>query len=91
LEPGINAAKRSGVEPVKAVAAAAVLADKAGAAEQAEMLGDGGAGDRESTSDLSGGLVALAKEIEDRPAGGVGQGAEDGVAGMRNGTASHDV
>jgi hypothetical protein len=89
-EPMIDGTERLGIKTVEAVAADAVFADQAGTAEQAEVLGDGGAGDGKGAGDLAGGLVALAKEIENGAAGGVGQGAKDGVRRMGNRTVSHN-
>jgi len=73
------------------MAADAVLVDKAGAAEKAKVLGDSGTGDRESAGDLSGGLMAVAKEVQDGAAGGVRECAEDGVGRMSNRMVSHNV
>jgi len=87
----VDRAKRLGIELVIAVAADVVLANQAGAAEEAKMFGDGGAGDGKGAGDLAGGLVSLAEQVEDGAAGGVGEGAENGVRGMGNGTVSHNV
>jgi hypothetical protein len=87
----IDRAQGLGVETVNAVAANPVFADEAGATEKAEMFGDGRARDGEGVSDLSGGLVALAEQVEDGAAGGVGEGAEDGVRRMGNRTVSHNA
>lgn len=83
VEPVVNGAKWLGIEMVVAMAADAVFANEASTAEKAKMLGDGRAGDGEGACDLSGGLVAKAKEVEYGAAGGVGKSAEDGVGGMR--------
>jgi hypothetical protein len=91
LEPMIDGAEGLRVETVKAMAADAVFADEAGAAEQAEVLGDGRAGDWEGARDLSGGLMALAKEVEDGAAGGIGEGPKDGIGRMGNRAVSHNA
>jgi len=91
VEPLVNGAKRLGVETVIAVAADAMFLDEARAAEQAEMFGDSRARDGEGAGDLAGGLLAAAEQVEDGAAGGVGEGAEDGVGGMRNGKVSHNA
>lgn len=91
LEPTIDGAEGLRVETVKAVAADALFVDEMGVAEQAEVLGDGRAGDWEGASDLSRGLMALAKEVEDGAAGGIGEGAEDGIGRMGNRVVSHNA
>ena len=78
LDPGVDGAERFGIQLVDAVAAFAMFADQVGAAQQAQVLGDGGTGDREGFGDLSGGLAAAAEEIEDGAAGGIGEGLEGG-------------
>jgi hypothetical protein len=83
-EPLIDGTERLGIQTVEPVAAETVFADESGTAEQAEVLGDGRARDRKGAGDLAGGLLALAKEIENRAARGVGQGAKNGVRRMRN-------
>lgn len=91
LEPMIDGAEALRVETVKAVAADALFVDEMGVAEQAEVLGDGRAGDWEGASDLSRGLMALAKEVEDGAARGIGEGAEDGIGRMGNRVVSHNA
>ena len=81
FEPGVDGAERFGIELVDAVAAFAMFADQVGAAQQAQVLGDRGTGNRESSGDFSGGLAAAAKQIEDGAAGGIGQGLEGGFGG----------
>ena len=60
VEPGVYGAERFGIELVDAVAAFAVFPDEVGAAQQAQVLGDGWTGDREGSGDFSGGLAAPA-------------------------------
>jgi hypothetical protein len=78
VEPGVDGAERLGIELVDAVTSFAVLPDQVGAAKQAQVLGDGGAGDREGSSNFSGGLAAPAQVIEDGATGGVGKSLEGG-------------
>jgi hypothetical protein len=95
LDPGINRAQRLGIELVNAVAAFAMLAHQMGAAEKTQMLGNGGARDGEGAGDLSGRLSTSAQEVENRAAGGIGQGLEGGcgVTGRRicNRSVTHNV
>jgi hypothetical protein len=91
IEPGIDGAERLGIELVDAVAALAVFADKVGATQKAEVFGDGGAGDREGSSDGSGGLAAATEKIEDGAAGGIGKGLEGGFWGICNRTVPHNA
>jgi hypothetical protein len=95
LDPGIDGAERFGAELVHTVTTFAVLADQMCAAEQAQMLGDCWAGDRERFGDLSGGLAAAAEEIEDGPAGRIGEGLEGCLRcsdrGICNRTVTHNV
>ena len=58
LDPGVDGAERLGIEFVNAVTAFAMFADQVGAAQQAQVLGDGRARDREGFGDLSGRLAA---------------------------------
>jgi hypothetical protein len=78
LNPGVDGAERLGIELINAVAAFAVLADEMSAAQQAQMLGNGGTGDWESAGNLSRWLAAAAEKIEHRAARGVGEGLEGG-------------
>jgi len=87
----VDRAERLRVEAIETVAADAMFADKAGTAEQAQVFRDGGSGNGKRASNPSGGLVALAEEVEDGAAGGVGEGAEDGVSRMGHGTVSHNM
>ena len=87
----VDGAQGLGVEAIVAVAADAMFADEAGAAEQAQVLGDGGAGNRESVGDLSGGQVALKEKVENGATRRIGEGAEDGVGRKRNGRVSHNA
>ena len=65
------------------------------AAEKAQVLGNGGAGDGESSGDLSGGLATAAEEVEYGSTGGVGEGVEGRFlylgGGIRNRTVTHNV
>ena len=64
------------------LAAGAVGGDQARVAELGEVLGDGRLRHIEAGSELFDGMVGSGEEIEDGAAGGVGDGAEDGVGGM---------
>jgi hypothetical protein len=91
LEPMIDRTERLGIQMVEALAAETVLADQPGTAEQAQVFRDGRSGDGKAAGNLASGLLALAKEIENRATGGVGQGPKDRVRRMSNGTVSHNV
>ena len=78
VEPGIDGAQRLGIKLIDTVAALAVLPHEVGAAQQPQVLGDGRAGNGKSLGDLSGGLAAAAKQVEDRTPRGVGEGLESG-------------
>jgi hypothetical protein len=79
FEPRVYRTQRLGVQPINAQAAFAMLADEMCAAQQAQVLGDGRAGDGKGARDLSGRLAAAAQEIENGAAGGIGQGLERGL------------
>ncbi len=81
VDPGINGAQGFGIELVDAVPALALLADQMRAAQQAQVLGDSGTGDRKGAGDLPGGLAATAEKIEDGAANGIGEGLEGGLGG----------
>ena len=90
LEPVVDRTQGRWVEAVVTMAADAMFADEVGAAKQAKVLGNGGAGDGESAGDFAGWLVAVAKEVQDSAAGGVRESAEDGVW-MGNQVVSHNA
>jgi hypothetical protein len=91
VEPVVYGAEGFGIELVDAVAAFAVLVHEVGAAQQAKVLGDRGAGNGEGSGDFSGGLAAPAQEIEDGAAGGVGEGLEGGFGGICNRSVTHNA
>jgi len=95
LDPGVDGAQGFGIELINPMAAFAVFADEVSAAQQAQVFGDGGAGDRESSGDLSGGLAAAAEKVEDGAAGGIGEGLEGGFGvagcGICNRTVTHNA
>jgi hypothetical protein len=72
LDPGVDSAERLRIELVDSIAAFAVFADQMGAAEKAQVLGDGGTGYGKGFGNLPGGLATAAEEIEDRATGGIG-------------------
>ena len=77
-EPGIDRLEWFRVQPVDAVTAVAALFDEAGTAQQTQMLGNGRAGNGKGLSDVPGGKATAAEEVQDGPACGVGECAEDG-------------
>jgi len=79
IEPCVHRPQGFWIEVVNAVAAFAVLPHQVGAAEQAQVLGDGGTRDGKSSGDFSGGLAAAPQEVEDGAAGGVGERLEGGL------------
>ena len=89
IEPGIHDAKWPGVEAVNAVAAVAAFFDEAGAPQQAQMLGNGGTGNRKGLGDAAGGKVAPAQQIEYGTAGGIGERAENSLRKMGNRMVTH--
>jgi hypothetical protein len=91
VEPGVHGAQGFGIELVDAVAAFAVFLHQVGAAQEAEVFGDGGTRNREGPGDFSGGLAAPAQEIEDGAAGGIGQGLESSLGGICNRTVTHNA
>jgi hypothetical protein len=60
VEPGVHGTEGLGVELVDAIAPFAVLTDKVSAAQEAKMLGNGRAREREGAGNLSGVLAAAA-------------------------------
>jgi hypothetical protein len=91
VDPGIDGAERLGIQLINAVTAFAVFADQMGAAEKAQVLGNGGAGDGKGLGNFTGRLAAAAEQIEDGTAGGVGQSLESGFGGICNRTVPHNA
>jgi hypothetical protein len=91
IEPGIDGAEGFGIELVDAVTAVALLADQVRATEQAQVLGNGGAGDGKGLGNVSGGLASAAQEVEDGAAGGIGESLEGCFGGICNRTVTHDA
>jgi hypothetical protein len=85
LDPGVDGSERFGIQVVDAVAAFAVFSYQMGATQEAQVLGNGWAGDGKGFGDLAGGLAAAAEEIEDGPARGIGKGLEGGFGGSGRG------
>jgi len=73
FDPRVDGAQRFGIEVVNTVAPFTVLAHKVRAAQQAQVLGNGGAGDGKGAGNLPGGLAAAAEQVEDGAARGIGQ------------------
>jgi hypothetical protein len=87
VEPGVELGERLGAEAVPAALGVAADLDEAGVAEGAKVLGDGGLGEGKAVDEVADGSLAGAEEVEDAPAGGVGEGVEGGggLAHMRGG------
>jgi hypothetical protein len=82
LDPGVDGAEGFGAELINPIAALAMFSDQVGAAQQAQVLGDGGARDGEGLSDLSSGLAAATEQVEDGAAGGIGESLEGGLGSL---------
>jgi hypothetical protein len=91
FEPGIDGAKRFGIELVDPVAAFAVLADQVRPPQKAKVLGDGGPGDGKGSGNFSGGLAASPQQVEDSPAGGVGERLKGCGGRICNRTVTHNA
>lgn len=89
FKPRVDGLQGFSIETVEAQAAVAALLDEAGATEQAQVLGDGGAGDRKGMGDLAGGKAASAEQIEDGAACGVGESGEGRRALICSRTVTH--
>jgi hypothetical protein len=72
-----------------------MLLHQVSAAQQAQMFGDGRAGDGKSLGDFSRGLAASAQKIEDGAACGIGKSLEGGFhrsqGGICNRTVTHNA
>jgi hypothetical protein len=62
-----------------------------GAAQEAQVFGNGGTGKGKGLGDFSGGLAASAQEVEDGAAGGVGERLECRLGGICNRTVTHNA
>jgi len=91
IQPVVHGAQRSGIELIDAMAAVAALFDKARAAQQAQMFGDGGAGNRKRLGDTASREIAPAEEIEDGAACGIGQRVENSLGRICNRTVTHNA
>src|SRR5205809_47215 len=85
LNPVVDSPEGFRIEFVDAVAALAMFSNEMGAAEKAQVFGDGRAGDREGSGDLSGWLATATEKVENGSAGGVGKGVEGGFLRLRDG------
>lgn len=83
FEPVIEFAEGPRVEPVDAGSGIATFTNQAGLPEYPQVAGDRRARDRELLRDLSGGTLTASKQVENLPAGRVGDGVVQG-RGMRN-------
>jgi len=86
-----STARSGSIELIKTIAAFAALLHQTSATQQAKMLGDGGAGYRESAGNLPCGEAATAQQVEHGAAGGIGNSAERGLRGICNRSATHNV
>ena len=91
MEPGIYGAKRPGIELIDAVPAFAVLTNQVSAAKQAQVLRNGGAGDRKCSGYLSCRLAAASQKIKDGAPGGIGEGLKSYVWRIFKRLASHNA
>ena len=91
IEPGIHGAEWLGVEPINAIAAVPAFLDKAGAAQEAEMLGNGGAGNGEGQCNPTSGEAAATQEVKYGAARRIGERAEDRFRGICNRTVTHNA
>jgi len=89
FEPRIDGSQRLGIKVVEAMAALAALHNEMSAAQDGEMTGNGRAGDGEGFGDAAGRLTAAAEEVENRTAGGVGEGGKGSRGGTRNRCVTH--
>ena len=81
-----------GVQAASADAPVFLLAEQAGALEDAEVFGDSRQGHFKGCGEFADGQLAPGEASEDGPAGGVGEGAEGGVqlgAGLLNHKVKH--
>ena len=76
-EPVVSLAQRLGIQPVEALPSRLPLTDKSSLAQHAKMLRDGGLGHFEAVYERRHGLFLPGQQIEQRPAGGIGDGAKD--------------
>src|ERR1700751_3018736 len=67
LEPGIDGAQGFRVQVIKGVASPTMLVDQMRSPQQAQVLGNGGPGDRECLGNLPGWLAAFAEQVEHCP------------------------
>src|SRR5215471_5379076 len=72
FEPVVDSFEGHGIQLIHAVASFTMLLDEVRAAQQAQMLANGRAGDRKGASDLSGGLTSLAQQVKYSAARGIG-------------------
>lgn len=90
-EPRIDGLQRAGIQLVDAVPALSAFPDEAGAAQQAQVFGDGRPGNGKRLGDAAGGPASVAEEIEDGAARGIGQSAERAFVGVGNRTVTHNA
>jgi hypothetical protein len=76
LDPRIDGTQRLGVKLIHAMSAFPVLANQMRTAKQAQVFGNGRAGNRESFGDLAGRLAAAAQQVKHGAACRIGEGLE---------------
>jgi len=91
LEPGVDGAKRLGIELVDAVTAFAMLAYEVSTAKQAKVLRDGRARDGKNAGDAAGWLATLAEKVEDSSARGIGERLEGDFCRICNRSVPHNA
>lgn len=79
VEVSTQACYAFGIQLVKAASSGLAVGDQAGVLEDAEMLGDGGAADREGASEFVNGGGAVGEFLKDGHAGSIAEGVEAGL------------
>jgi hypothetical protein len=70
--PGVDGAKRFGIELIHTMTPFAMLTNEVGATEQAQVFRNRRTGDGKRAGDLPRGLTSAAQEVEDCAAGRIG-------------------
>jgi len=82
FDPPRHVLEWHGVDLVHPLAAAPPAHHESSLSQHAEVIGDGGAAGPKVRGQRSGVGGAFTKAIEDRPAGGVGEGVKEVAAGL---------
>jgi hypothetical protein len=91
LQPRIDRAKRLGIQMVEAVPAFAVLVYQVCAPEQTQVFRNRRPRDRKRLRDLPSRLAPVAKQVEHRTPGRIGECAERGLRRICNRSVPHNV